>query len=282
MYSTTIIHLLRTGATYLRSCGVEDSRSEADILLAYVLDTTRDKLYLNIDATVTNQQNNRYAEFLQRRGSREPLAYLLNRRSFMDYEFYVDERVLIPRPETELLVEKLLEIGKSRTHSEMRLLDLCTGSGILAVTMANYWPEALIVAVDISREALAVARINGDRLQGKVDFRQGDLFQPVKGEKFDVIVSNPPYISQNEYEECSPEVKKEPTLALLAGPDGLDFYRRIAQEAHEYLWPKGKIIMEIGCCQAFEVKAIFEKKGYKCTVYSDLAGLDRIVLADKE
>lgn len=281
MYPPTIIDLLRTGASYLKSCGVEDSRAEADILLAYVLDTTRDKLYLDIGTTVTNQENNRYADFLQRRGSREPLAYLLNKRSFMDYEFYVDERVLIPRPETELLVEKLLGIGKSRTHSEMRLLDLCTGSGILAVTMANYWPESLIVAVDISAEALAVARINADRLQGKVDFRQGDLFEPVKGEKFDIIVSNPPYISQKEYEKCSPEVKKEPILALLAGPDGLDFYRRMAQEAHEYLWSKGKIIMEIGCCQALEVRTIFEEKGYKCTVYSDLAGLDRIVLADK-
>lgn len=282
MKSTTILELLRTGAAYLKSYGVEDSRAEADILLAHVLDTTRDKLYQKIDATVTSQENNRYTEFLQKRGSREPLAYLINKRSFMDFEFYVDERVLIPRPETELLVEKLLDIGKSRKQSEMRLLDLCTGSGILAVTISNYWPEASIVAVDISEEALVVARINANRLQGRVDFRQGDLFEPIIGEKFDIIVSNPPYISQTEYEECSPEVKKEPSLALLAGEDGLDFYRRIAKEAQSYVCPGSRILMEIGCCQALEVKTIFEEKGYKCTVYSDLAGLDRIVLADKE
>ena len=282
MYPTTILELLKTGTAYLKSHGVDDSRAEADILLAYVLNTTRDILYLNIDDTVPNHENNRYAEFLKRRGSREPLAYLLNKRDFMDFEFYVDERVLIPRPETELLVEKLLEFGKSRIQSEIRLLDLCTGSGVLAVTISNYWPEASIVAVDISEGALAVARINADKLQVKVDFRQGDLFEPVKGEKFDIIVSNPPYISQTEYEECSPEVKKEPVLALLAGEDGLNFYRRMAKEAQDYLCPEGRILMEIGCGQAHEVKSIFEEKGYKCTVYSDLAGLDRIVLADKE
>lgn len=282
MYPTTILELLRTGADYLKSHGVDDSRAEADILLAYVLDTTRDKLYLNINDTVPNHENNRYVEFLKRRGSREPLAYLLNKKSFMDFEFYIDERVLIPRPETELLIENLLDFGKNSIKSKIRLLDLCTGSGVLAVTISNYWPEASIVAVDISDGALAVAQINADQLKGRVDFRQGDLFEPIKGEKFDIIVSNPPYISQTEYEECSPEVMKEPALALLAGEDGLDFYRRIAQEAQGYLRPGGRILMEIGCGQALEVRTLFEEQGYKCLVYSDLASLDRIVLAVKE
>lgn len=280
MYSTTIYELLRTGSAYLKACGVDDSRAEADILLAYVLETTRDKLYLNIDATVSNGAKNSYVELLQRRGSREPLAYLLKKRSFMDFEFYVDERVLIPRPETELLVEKLLDSGENRVQSKVKLLDLCTGSGILAITMAKYWPEALIMGVDISEEALTVARINADRLQVKVEFRQGDLFEPVKEEKFDIIVSNPPYISQNEYQGCPPEVKKEPTLALLAGEEGLDFYQRIAQQGYEHLRPGGRIIMEIGSSQALGVKKIFQEKGYRCTLYTDLAGLDRIVLAD--
>jgi len=282
MYSSTILELLRTGDDYLQSCGVEGSRAEADILLAYVLNTTRDKLYLDIDTAITNDNKTRYTDLLRRRGSREPLAYLLQGRSFMDFEFFVDERVLIPRPETELLVEKSLDIGKGRIQSEIRLLDLCTGSGILAVSISKYWPEASVTAVDISEDALDVARINAERLNVRVDFRQGDLFEPVIGEKFHIIVSNPPYISLDEYQECSPEVKREPAQALLAGEDGLDFYRRIAQGAHEYLRQEGKILMEIGCNQAYEVRTIFQEKGYKCTVYSDLAGLDRIVLAEEE
>ena len=278
----TILELLKTGASHLESCGVADGRAEADILLAYVLDTSRDRLYLNIDTSVNDGQKNRYTELLLNRGSREPLAYLLKNRNFMGLDFYVDERVLIPRPETELLIQKLLDIGKDPAQSQMRILDLCTGSGILGITTAIYRPDWSIVAVDISEEALTVARINAERLQVKIDFRQGDLLQPVTGEKFDIIISNPPYVSEEEYGECSPEVKKEPSLALLAGKDGLEFYKRMAQEVNGYLLPGGKVLMEIGSSQALEVMELFRSRGYKCSGFSDLAGLDRIVLVEEE
>lgn len=282
MKSTAILQLLKTGASYLGSCGVDDPRAEADILLAYALDTTRDKLYTDINAAVADDRKNKFTELLQRRGSREPLAYLLKNRNFMGFDFYVDERVLIPRPETELLVQKVVDIAKNKKSSPTKILDLCTGSGILAITIAYYLPGSSIVAVDISEGALAVARINAERLQVSVDFRQGDLLLPVKGEKFDIIVSNPPYVSEQEYEACSPEVKKEPTLALLAGEDGLDFYRRVSKEIQQHLLPGGTVLMEIGWNQAPEVIELFREKGYTCTRFSDLAGLDRIIIIVEE
>ena len=278
----TALELLLAGASYLKELDVEDSRVEADILLSYACGTSRDRLYLQLDAVVDECRKNRYIQFLQRRGLREPLAYILNRRDFMASDFYVDERVLIPRPETELLVVKALDGLKTKIKSQIRVLDLCTGSGVLAVTLARRWPEASVVATDISEEALAVARINADKFRAKVDFRQGDLFEPVKGDRFDLIISNPPYVSADEYEKCSPEVKKEPHLALLGGTDGLDFYRRISEEIWRYLRPGGRVLLEIGSGQALAVIELFEKKGYKCTLDFDLSGLDRIVLIEEE
>ena len=277
-----LLEVLQAGTSYLRGLGVEDPRAEADILFSYICGTTRDRLYLQMGNSVTQDQKKRFIEFLQRRGSREPLAYIINKRNFMGYDFYVDQRVLIPRPETELLIEKVLNIYRQKNKNSLKVLDLCTGSGVLAVTLAIYWPEACITATDISKEALAIAKINADKFQVQIDFRQGDLFEPVPGEKFDLIVSNPPYVSEREYKYCSPEVGKEPSLALLAGIDGLEFYRRMADRAQEYLHPEGRIALEIGSGQGLKVMELFREKGFRCTLDSDLAGLDRIVLVEKE
>lgn len=284
--SFNILELLQCGARYLDSCGVTDARAEADILLAHTLGLTRDRLYLEKNFTadeITEEEKTKYRRLLTRRANREPLAYLLNNREFMGLDFYVDQRVLIPRPETELLAEKVLEMVKNRKSGvPAKILDLCTGSGALAISIAYFCPGVSVVAVDISPEALEVAGYNAARLMVDIDFRQGDFLEPVKGEKFDIIVSNPPYLSLQEYSKCSPEVRKEPSGALLAGEDGLEFYRKMAGNAGESLLEGGRILMEIGWQQGESVKEIFLKEGFKIMIFPDLAGLDRIVLAYKE
>jgi len=278
-----IIDLLKQGARYLESCNVPDARTEADLLLAHVRHISRDKLYLDFDQEVSSGEKAQYLELLQRRGSRAPLAYLLETREFMGLNFYVNEHVLIPRPETEILVEKTVEKGKTKYKGKAaRILDLCTGSGALAVAIARFWPEARITAVDISEEALQVARRNALQEAVNIDFRRGDLFDPVRNEKFDIIVSNPPYVSVAEYDQCSPEVKHEPALALLGGTDGLDFYREIAEKAGNFLLPGGMMLLEIGCKQAAPVSRLMTSQGYQTAVFTDYAGLDRIVMAEKE
>jgi len=284
--SSNILELLSNGATYLDSCGVDAARAEADILLAHTLGLTRDRLYLEKNFTadiITEEEKTKYCRLLTRRANREPLAYLLNNREFMGLDFYVDQRVLIPRPETELLAEKVLEMVKNRkSRVPAKILDLCTGSGVLAITIAYFCPEVSVAAVDISAEALDVARYNADRLLVDIDFRQGDFLEPVKGEEFEIIAANPPYLSCQEYSKCSPEVRKEPSGALLAGEDGLEFYREMAGKAGENLLEGGRILMEIGWQQGESVKEIFLKEGFNSIIISDLAGLDRIVLAYKE
>ncbi len=280
--SFALLELLHTGSEYLEAHGIAEPRTEADILMAYVLETSRDRLYLERDLQISRQDREKYAGFLIRRGNRKPLAYLLKTREFMGLEFYVDSRVLIPRPETEILVEIILEIGKNISYRRKKILDLCTGSGALAVAIAYYWREAAIVAADISQEALNVAVHNADLMKVKIDFRQGDLFQPVINERFDIIVSNPPYVSASEYSQCSPEVRQEPSLALLGGIDGLEFYRRIAAQADHFLYPGGVILMEIGSSQGIKVAEIFAGQAYKTVIIPDYAGLDRIVRAEKE
>lgn len=281
--SEKIIDLVKQGARYLESCAVPEARTEADLLLAHVRRISRDKLYLDFNQEVPSGEKAQYLELLQRRGGRVPLAYLLETREFMGLNFYVNEHVLIPRPETELLVEKTLEKGKIKYKGKAaRLLDLCTGSGALAVAIARFWPATRITAVDISEEALQVARKNAWQQAVNIDFRRGDLFDPVRNEKFDIIVSNPPYLSAAEYDQCSPEVKHEPAPALLGGTDGLDFYRKIAEEAGNFLLPGGILLLEIGCKQAAPVSRLLTSQGYQTAVFTDYAGLDRIVTAEKE
>ncbi|NLP44727.1 MAG: peptide chain release factor N(5)-glutamine methyltransferase [Peptococcaceae bacterium] len=279
----SVIDLLKEGASYLEKCGVSEARAEADFILAHILNKTRDKLYLDRERLLTPAIVEQFWCLVRQRGARVPLAYILKTREFMGLNFYVDPNVLIPRPETELLVEKALMLIQTDFPGQtVRILDLCTGSGAIAVSLAVHCRSAAIVATDISEQALAVARYNAQQHKVWVDFRQGNLFAPVQGQKFDLILSNPPYVSKDEYLRCSPEVKKEPALALLGGEDGLDFYRYLAMESDEYLTPAGMIIVEIGNLQGLKVVELFSQQGYKTEIFPDYAGWDRIVLARKE
>jgi len=279
----SVLVLLRESAAYLEKCGVPDARAEADFLLAHILNTTRERLYLDRERILTPATVEQFRRLVLQRGTRVPLAYIVKTREFMGLNFYVDPNVLIPRPETELLVEKALALIQTKFPGQtVRILDLCTGSGAIAISLAAHCRSAVIVATDISEQALAVARYNARQNKVWVDFRQGDLFEPVEGQKFDLIVTNPPYVSTDEYLRCSPEVKHEPALALLGGEDGLDFYRIIAAESGEYLNPAGMIILEIGNLQGVKVAKLMAVHGYKTEIFPDYAGWDRIVLARKE
>lgn len=289
-----IIEAMHWGETQLKSNGVEDPRCDADLLLAHVLGLTRDRLYLERERELTESELVKFQDLIRRRGEREPIQYILGRQEFMGLEFYVNENVLIPRADSEILVEKLLEQGKKipeyprnkdlpiqkgPEEKAPAVLDLCTGSGALAIVIAHYWPQACVVGTDLSEKALEVARYNGERLGVSVEWRQGDFLEPARGELWDFIITNPPYVSSSEYAACAPEIHREPAMAFLGGEDGLIFYRRLAKEVRPLLAPKGKILMEIGWEQAISVQAIWEAEGFVTEVFKDLAGRDRVILA---
>ena len=275
----SVLELIRWGSALLEGAGVENSRFEADSFLAAVLKLTRAELYLEFERMLTEAEIQGYKEKIERRQSREPLQYILQHQEFMGLDFYVDQRVLIPRSDSEILVEKLLElldVGEGNLCP--KVLDLCTGSGALAISVAYYRPQAQVVGIDLSAAALEVATRNASRLGVQVEWRKGDFLIPADQEQWDWIITNPPYISSKAYLECQPEIFFEPSMAFLGGADGLDFYRRLALEVKPLMKPQGKLLMEIGWDQAVQVGEIFENQGLKTTVFPDLAGRDRVVL----
>jgi release factor glutamine methyltransferase len=271
--------LISWGAGLLESAGVENTRFEADILLAAVLNLNRAELYVDFERILAETEIKDYKKKIARREQREPLQYILQRQGFMGLEFYVDERVLIPRADSEILVEKLLDYTGEGNFSP-KVLDLCTGSGALAISVAHYRSQARVVGSDLSAKALEVAKLNALRLGVQVEWRKGDFLCPAARERWDWIITNPPYVSARTYQECQPEIYFEPRMALWGGEDGLDFYRRLALEAPPLLKTNGKLLMEIGRDQGQEVCDLFKNQGFKTTVFPDLAGRDRVVLVE--
>lgn len=217
-----------------------------------------------------------FQQLAAQRLTRRPLQYLLGRQSFLGRDFFVNESVLIPRPETELLAEKANQALK-HLSGHPAALDLCCGSGVLAVSMALDVPNAAVTAVDLSADALAVAMHNAEQLHADVHFLQGDLFSPVQDMRFDVIVSNPPYIPSEECRTLQAEVMQEPMLALDGGKDGLDFYRRIAHEAADHLLPSGVLLLEVGDGEANKVAAMLT--GYTVQIHEDYQHIPRMIEA---
>ncbi|TGE33951.1 peptide chain release factor N(5)-glutamine methyltransferase [Desulfosporosinus sp. Sb-LF] len=271
------------GEAQLLDKGIENARFDADLLLAGVLNVSRDRLYLDRDQVLSEEEEEDYRRVITRRGEHEPLQYILKRQEFMGLSFYVDERVLIPRADSETLVETWLDIVKQEERQGqdnlIKVADLCTGSGALAISMRYYYPKAEMVGIDLSQDALDVARQNAQRLGVSVEWRQGNFVGPIRGELWDFIVTNPPYVSAEDYSQCAPEIFREPSMAFLGGQDGLDFYHLLGEEIRSLLNPQGKLLMEIGWNQAEAVCEIFRKKGYKTQVFPDLAGRDRVILA---
>ena len=267
----------------LKENNIDDSNLKVRILLSDLLGKNKEYLMIHDDEEINEGLSDIFFEKTERLKNHEPLQYVINKQEFMGFDFYVDENVLIPQPDTENLVEEVILLSENlrkNYKTELRILDLCTGSGAIAISISKLINNCLVYASDISKEALKIADENSNRNQANVFFMESNLFEKIsKTYKFDVIVSNPPYIETEVIKTLSEEVKKEPMLALDGGVDGLDFYRKIAKESKEYLNTNGYLAFEIGYNQKVEVEKILFEEGYK-NIYSrkDFAGNDRIVI----
>jgi release factor glutamine methyltransferase len=276
----TVKELLEWTSNYFREKNINEARLEAEIMLARALGKDRVYLYANYDAPVNQDERSVFREFIKRRVRKEPLAYITGTREFMSLEFKVNPAVLIPRPESEILVEKAIDLFKDQPCT---ICDIGTGSGALAISLAHYLPLARVFATDISRQALDTARDNAASLQVEVEFLEGDLLSPFldKENCFDLIVANLPYIPLEEYHALDPGVKNyEPQIALLAPGDGLDIYRRLLPQAYTVLKEGAYLFIEIGWQQG--EKAIQMMNNFaEVQIIKDLAGFDRVVMARK-
>lgn len=277
----TIRAALQWAALYLKAHGVDQARTDAELLLAHCLPLPKIELYLEPQRSLTAEQQSLYRELIERRALRQPLQYITGVQEFMSLEFRVSKDVLIPRPDTEVLVETALTWARTQAPP-LRLLDLCTGSGAVAVSLGHYLSAAEIWAGDISEGALEIARANASRHGVKAHFLQGDLVRPFLAHApFHLVTANPPYIPSGDIPGLEPEVSlAEPRMALDGGSDGLDFYRRLGVEVPSLLCPGGKLIVEIGWDQANAVRAILSTAGFEAIeVVRDYAGRDRVVAA---
>ena len=268
------------GTGILERAGIAEAKLDARLLLEYVCDTDHSALIAHPDRELTEKELLTYDELVERRANREPLAYIIGSWEFMGLKFKVTKDVLIPEQDSEFLAEEALRY----MEDGFKVLDLCTGSGCIGLTILNFTNYTTAVCTDISKEALAIARENADihGLSDRVEFIHTDLFPETMEKKADIIVSNPPYIKTSVIETLAPEVKDyEPRLALDGDEDGLTFYRRIIEKAPEYLFTSGYLIMEIGYDQAKEVKELLEKAGcyHDIEVVKDFSGNDRVVKA---
>lgn len=278
---------LGQSAQIIARAGSESARLDAEVLLGHALAMTREQLLLMADQPIDAAHLERFESLLARRLSREPVAYIIERQEFWSLDFEVTRDVLIPRPETERLIEVVLLLAAQlRSNKPLRVLDIGTGSGAIAVAIAKELSSARIYATDISSSALAIARQNAARngVDARITFRCGDLFAALADQTtaFDLIVSNPPYIRHAEIVTLKPEVCRwEPHTALDGGVDGLEFYRRIADRAGHFLAPNGAIALEIGADMRAEILPILMQTGFSrdVKIVKDYADRDRVVVA---
>jgi len=273
----TYASALRYGKKYLADRQIENSGGDAWYLMEYVWGIDRNYYFLHSDDIIEQKDEERYRDLLQKRGSHIPLQHLTGTCDFMGLTFQVNDQVLIPRQDTETLVESAL----SRLKEGDRALDLCTGSGCIILSLEKLGPGIRGLGADISAAALAVAKRNRDSLGLESDFCISDLFEGIEG-VFDIIVSNPPYIASGKIPGLMEEVRGfEPLLALDGGADGLDFYRRIIKDARDFLKPGGWLGLEIGYDQREAVEELLRRQGFiRTETLQDLAGLDRTVWAE--
>ncbi len=272
----TYREIYEEGRNSLADAAIGEAALDARLLLEYVCHTNRNDLLVHGDKPVTEEQAESYRALIQKRAKHIPLQYLTGEQDFMGLTFQVNDKVLIPRQDTEILVEEVLR----EPHDGMRFLDMCTGSGCILLSILHYSNDCQGVGVDISGEALQVAKKNAERIcpDGNITFLQSNLFENVTG-KYEYIVSNPPYIPSPVIEELMPEVREhEPRLALDGTEDGLYFYKKIVEESRNYLVGGGRLYFEIGYDQAEAVSTLMQNAGFaEVTVVKDYAGLDRVV-----
>lgn len=280
--SWSVLELLRWTTRHFASAGIETPRLDAECLLAAALETDRLRLYLDHDKPVEREERARFRELVRRRaGERVPVAQLTGRREFWSLPLQVSPDVLSPRPETETLVQAALDLFPAR-DAVFDALDVGTGSGAIALALATERPGARVVATDLSAAALRVARANAEALglSGRVELLEGDAFEPVAGRRFDLVVSNPPYLALAERASLAPELAHEPALALFAGEDGAAVLRRLVAAAPGVLAPGGSLLLEIAPAQAEGIAAACASAGLvDVAVLPDLARRARVVRA---
>ena len=277
----TIKQAMIKGITILKLEKISTPKLKARLLLQYVLKKPRQYLIVYDNQKLTELEEREYLKYINLLKQGEPIEHITHQKEFMKLNFYVDENVLIPRQDTEVLVEEVIKIAK-RIRAR-KILDLCTGSGAIAVSLAKYLENIQLTALDISGKALdiAISNAKNNKVQDKITFVESNLFEDLGKEKYDIIVSNPPYIKKEELEKLDIEVKKEPRIALDGGKDGLYFYRKIIDSAYEYLKYGGYICLEIGYDQKEEVTKIIEDKKQYINTYckKDLYDNDRVIVA---
>jgi release factor glutamine methyltransferase len=284
----TVLEALNWATGYLRDHGIDSPRLNGELLLARSMHLTKEGLYTRFNGTVEPEEIKTYEALIRRRVSGEPLQYILGRQEFWSIDLKVDPRVLIPRPETELLVEESLSILiKISSKKIPSVLELGTGSGAIAIALASEVKNLYLIASDLSEDALIVAVENARRagVSEKIGFVRGDFLDPFRpAETFDLIVSNPPYIADSEIGDLAGEIKDhEPAIALRGGKDGLEFYRKLTSQAPFYLKREAWLLMEVGNHQAGSVFEMTEAGGHfkKTEGIKDLSGIERVVKAQK-
>ena len=281
----TVEAILQWTTRHFKKHNIPTPRLDAEVLLAHLLKTDRVGVYTSYDRPLDSKERRIFRDMVKRRIKHEPVAYITGHREFFSLDFLVRPGVLIPRPETEILVEKVYEMRLALGNKRISLLDLGTGSGNIAISLARRLPGDKITACDISEDAIDIAKDNARRLKvDTVEFLQGNLFTPVKGRRFDMIVSNPPYIDREAYKKLEADIRDfEPQSALDGGCDGLDFYRHIVNVSPNFLGNAGLLLVEIGAFQAVAIKDILTASGsirYR-QVQKDYAGYDRVIVGQK-
>jgi len=282
----TLLKSIELSTEYLKKNNIESPKLNAELLLADALNCKRLELFLRFDKPLLEKEKITYRENLKRRAAKEPLQYIVGNTSFYGLDFTVNESVLIPRPETEILVETI--INSYQKENVKSILDIGFGSGCISITLAKYFPDALVLGIDISVEAKKVAINNAEKLGiSNVQFEIADIFNSVPANiisESDIIVSNPPYVSKSEYENLQDEiVKHEPKIAVSDNGDGLQFYKRIAELGRDKMKKKAVLIFELGIGQSSSVKKIFEQNGFNdIKITKDYAKIDRIISGVKK
>lgn len=271
---------LEEAKNILKSNNFEDSNIIAKELLSYVLKKDRVYLTINSDTALTDTEYAEFTKYIEQIIDGKPVQYIIQKQEFMGMKFFVNEDVLIPQPDTEILIETVLDICKRYGKQSLRILDLCTGSGAIAISLSKIL-NTQVFASDVSIKALKVAEKNNVMNNTKVEFIESNLFEQINGEKFDIIVSNPPYIKNEEIKSLSKQVQNEPYIALAGGEDGLDFYRKIIDEAYKHINKNGYLCLEIGYDQKEDlIKLIKQNENYEYeNCIKDLSNNDRCIIA---
>ena len=280
-----IKELLKKTEQFFKQHNIPQPRLDAEVLLADLLDMERIKLYVNFDYPLQDNQLAAFRERVIRRAKREPVPYITEKKEFMSLDFKIKEGVLVPRPETELLVEEIITYCEEQSLDQPNIVEIGTGSGVIMISLGHYINQAKILGIDTSQKAVELTRknIKKHELEDRLRVSRGDLLEPLikrEQENVDIVVSNPPYVSQDDMGTLPPEVKKEPDIALVGGEDGLEIYRKLIPQAKKVLLPGGLLALEIGYDQGEDIKDILKENGWEdVKIIKDYNNNDRIVFS---